>query len=197
MINQIGDMLVKASDVLVEFIHCSDQSKRTELYRCIKSYESECDTLVDNIYNELNNSFITPFDREDIHELCEALDDTLDGINSSSKRVLLFQPKQIPSKMEAMCRVISNACHAASIAVKELKTINKKPDIALQQCTILHDLEQEGDELYEEFVKDIFEYEKDTIELVKNKEIMQELEGTTDFAKIIGKTIKTIIVKYA
>lgn len=199
MINEVADKLVAAAELLVKFSKTEDSEKRREIYRSIKKYESESDALTDRIYSELNNSFITPFDREDIHNLCEALDDTLDGINSSSKRMLLFNPKHSPESMVEMCRIILYSCKAARIAVGELKHCSKHPKVALEQCALLHDYEQTGDELYEEFIKTYFASSntEDVLDLIKNKEIMQELEGTTDFAKVIGKNIKTIIVKYA
>ena len=83
------------------------------------------------------------------------------------------------------------------IAMRELKTISKKPVLALEQCGILHDLEHQADDMYERFVTDLFKEETNSIELIKNKEIMQELEKTTDKAKVVGKILKTIIVKYA
>lgn len=197
LIDEVGKTLVNTGETLMEFIQSKDNESKTALYKKIKSFESASDKLTDTIFVELNKTFITPFDREDIHELCEAMDDILDGINSSSKRVLLYQPKLLPEQTIEMCRIILDCCYAVQVAVGELKTINKKPAVALQQCQKLHDLEQKGDELYENFIRQFFEMEEDTKELIKNKEIMQDLERTTDIAKAVGKIIKTIIVKYA
>lgn len=197
LMGNVGKTLVKTGELLMEFIQCKDQEGKADLYKKIKSLETESDILTDTIFVELNKTFITPFDREDIHELCETMDDILDGINSSSKRVLLYHPKMIPEQTVEMCQIVFECCQAVQIAVNELKTINKKPTVALQQCQRLHDLEQRGDELYENFIKHFFDMEDDTKELIKNKEIMQDLERTTDIAKAVGKIIKTIIVKYA
>lgn len=198
MLNDVGDVLVNASELLVKLIKTEDQTKREELYRLIKSYETQGDVLTDKIFVELNNSFITPFDREDIHSLCDALDDTIDSINSSSKRIILFKPKDIPECMVEICRIIFYSAKSVRIILGVLNTACKSPKVALEQCNLLHDYEQTGDELYEEFIKTNFTNASDDIlELVKKKEIMQELEGATDFAKKIGTIIKTIIVKYA
>lgn len=197
LINEVGDTLAATADVLIEFVQCQDKDQKAEFYHQIKAYETKSDVLTDNIFKELNETFITPFDREDIHELCETMDDMLDAINSSSKRILLFQPKTIPAEVIEMCYIIQKGTISVRTAVYELKTVTKKPQKALEQCNILHDLESEGDELYENFIKVLFESTDDSIELVKLKEIMQDLERTTDIAKSIGKIIKTIIVKYA
>ena len=197
MINVVGDLLVKAADKQVELVAQSDYAKMEELYHQIKEHETQSDAQIAKIYEELNDSFITPFDREDIHSLCETIDDTLDYINSTSKRIILFKPTNIPDISRKMTDIVKKCCDAIQIALRELKTINKKPELALQQCSILHDLEQEADELSEDFVRRMFEQEKDAIEIIKNKEIVQHMEYTTDMAKHVGKIIKTIIVKYA
>lgn len=196
-IQLMGDELVKASNLFVNLIKEPDKTKWHDTYVQIKASETFGDKIINTIFDELNNTFVSPFDREDIHELCETLDDVMDFINSSSKRVALYQPKLIPTKANRMAEIINEGCLAIQIALAELKTINKKPAVALEQCGKLHDLEHEGDDVYELFVKELFEEEQNSIELIKTKEIMQEMEKTTDKANAVGKILKTIIVKYA
>lgn len=197
LIIEVGDKCAEVSEYLVQFMNESDKAKAKEIYLKIKQCEIVGDTLIDNIFNELNDTFITPFDREDIHDLCETLDDVIDYITSSAKRVVLFQPRFVPELTKELAENIRQGCLAIQIAMRELKTISKKPTLALEQCGILHDLEHQADDMYECFVTDLFKEETDSIELIKNKEIMQELEKTTDKAKVVGKILKTIIVKYA
>lgn len=197
LINHIAELNKIASSTLIKFINSEDKQQMQDLYFEIKAYEREADEVLNVIFEELNSTFITPFDREDIHELCEHLDDMLDNINSASKRVLLFQPKSIPDSALELCKIIAECGNAIYIALKELKTVNKKPAIALEQCEKLHQFERNADEVYEQYIKHLFEVERDPIELFKIKEIMQEFERTTDAANAIGKIIKTIIVKYA
>ena len=197
LISHVGEFNNSASITLNKFINSKDKKEMQDLYFTIKSYEREGDEVLSVIFKELNSTFITPFDREDIHELFERLDDVLDNINSATKRVILFQPKVIPNSMIELCKVIGECGNAIFISLQELKTINKKPAVAMEQCERLHLLERKGDEIYEQYVKSLFETETDPIELFKNKEIMQELERATDAANTVAKVIKTIIVKYA
>ncbi len=197
LINSIGSYLTEASDTLVKFINCTDKDEMTELYAKIKSCERQSDEVLNTVFTELNETFITPFDREDIQVLCERLDDTLDYMNSAAKRVLLFQPKETPDAMTEICTVIRKCSYAIAAVLTGLKSINKNASFVREQCELLHDLEQSGDELYEEYVKHLFETEKDSIELIKKQGIMQELERTTDMAHSVGKIVKTMIVKYA
>lgn len=197
LINKIGDILQNAADLQVDFFQNKDVAKQTELYHKIKAQETESDKYLDLIFKELNESFITPFDREDIHELGETVDDMVDGINSCTKRVLLFRPKNIPEDVVKMSKIVQNCAVSVNVALHELTTLKKNPEVALKQCSLLHDLESEADELYENFIKNLFDTPPESVELIKLKEIMQELERTTDISKSVGKIVKTIIVKYS
>ena len=96
-----------------------------------------------------------------------------------------------------MAEIILEGTKAIRIALNEFKTMSKSPENVLEQCKKLHDLEHEGDDVYDNFVKELFETESNPIELVKIKEIMGEMERATDKANSVGKTLQTIIVKYA
>lgn len=199
MIIKEGEYCFEAAKLLPEFFNeATDHEKVKEMYAKIKDIEMKGDRLVEDIYSELNDTFITPFDREDIHDLCENLDDVLDFITSSAKRVMMFQPHHIPKRMYGLADNIMQGCEAISIVLKQLNGVSKHSDVALEQCNKLHDLEHAADDIYEQFITDLFvEYADDSVELIKLKEIMYELEKATDKAKNVGKAVKTIIVKYA
>ena len=199
LINEVGDTLEQAAECQVEFFRSGDLARREELHHSIKSFETHSDQLIAQIFRELNDSFITPFDREDIHELVENVDDIVDGINSCTKRVLLYRPKDTPHELGDMSHIVRKCAAAVNIALHELANVKKKPGPALKECDTLHDLESEADELYENFIQTIFLHEENsnTVELIKLKEIMQDLERTTDYSKDVGKIVKTIIVKYS
>lgn len=197
MFRRIGEAMVEAADLFTQLISETERQKQEEIYPQIKAIETECDNIVIDIFNELNDAFVSPFDREDIHGLTNALDDVVDLITSSSKRLLLYRPKQIPTKAMHMAEIILEGARCVRVGMTELKTINKKPQLALEQCQRLHDLEHEGDEVYESFLQDLFENEKDAVELVKLKDLMQGMESATDKENSVGKALKTIIVKYA
>lgn len=199
MIQGEGELCLEAASLLTEFFKvATDHEKAKVMYGRIKEVEIKGDKMVESIYQELNDTFITPFDREDIHDLCEGLDDVLDFITSSAKRVMMFQPHHIPKRMNGLADNIKQGCEAISIALSQLNGISKHSAVTLEQCAKLHDLEHAADDIYEHFITDLFvEYADNSVELIKLKEIMYELEKATDKAKNVGKTIKTIIVKYA
>ena len=197
MFRRIGEATVEAADLYSQLISETERQNQEDIYPKIKAIETECDQIVIKIFDELNDAFVAPFDREDIHELCGMLDDVVDLITSSAKRILLYKPKQIPNKAMHMAEIILEGAKCIKIGMNELKTMSKKPELALEQCQKLHDLEHEGDDVYESFLQELFETEKDAVELVKLKDLMQGMESATDRANSVGKTLKTIIVKYA
>lgn len=193
---QVAD-LMKAADLLIEFSKSNDHEERKKIYTEIKAAETHCDTLTNQVFDELNTTFITPFDREDIHSLASELDDVLDFINGSTKRAILYQPKEMPDEMLHMAEHIKAGCKCLEIAIRELDKLKKSPKIVKEQCDKLHDIERDADGVYETFLIKLFQENENAIELIKQMEIMQGLETATDKAEEVADIIKTMIVKYA
>ena len=197
LLKQLSDILVSASAILSESLKHSSVEERTEAYKKIKDLEREGDTLTHHIFDELGTTFITPFDREDIHNLASSIDDVLDGMNSSAKRIAIYNPRPISQSGQTLCSIIEQGAKLIDESMGELEKFRKNPAKLREICSKLHDLENQGDDIYEHFIIKLFEEEKDSIEIIKIKEIMQELEKTTDYAEQVGKELKNLIVKYA
>ena len=197
LLKKQADDLVKASGMLVEFISTPGHEERKTIYAQIKEVETHCDSITDEIFNELNNTFITPFDREDIHTLATQIDDILDMINASAKRTILYQPKEMPQSMLRIAKHIQEMTLSLQTAVYGLEKAIKNAEVIKQQCKKLHQLENSADDVYENYIISLFEQEKNAIELLKLVEIIQLLESTTDKAYRASDVLKTIIVKYS
>jgi len=192
------DDVVEGAGLLVEFVGAPDHEARKEVYMKIKQVETHCDQITDEIFNELNRTFITPFDREDIHTLASQLDDVLDMINASAKRTMLYKPKEMGESMSVMANHIKEMAGSLQIAVCELDKLNNKKRATIRiQCRRLHELENSADDVYERFIISLFGHEKNAIEMLKQVEIIQLLESTTDRAYRVVDVLKTIMVKYA
>ncbi len=168
-----------------------------EYYRKVKEAEREGDQMTQRIFMELGQTFITPFDREDIHDLASSIDDVADRIHSASKRIAIYNPNVIPESGKKLAVLIQQGTSLIRKAMDELETFSKNPSRLKAYCQQLHEIENRADEVYELFIMQLFNEETDCIELMKTKEIMQELEKTTDAADHVGKLLKNIIVKYA
>ncbi|KAA6327387.1 hypothetical protein EZS27_023625 [termite gut metagenome] len=197
ILSSMSDNILAGSDLLIHLTQTSDKEDRKIIYKQIKALETKGDGIVGNLFNELNNTFITPFDREDINALGEELDNVLDCITSAAKRVVMYQPNDLPIQSTDLAMLLKDACLLIQSVVNELRTMKKSPKQIKALCAQLHEIENKADDLYEHFIIEIFAKEKDGIELIKLKEIMQEIERATDKADSVGKIVKTIIVKYA
>jgi predicted phosphate transport protein (TIGR00153 family) len=198
ILNDMSSNLLKCSQFAVKLSQSKTLDERREIQRTIKFLETKGDGLVGVLYQELNNTFITPFDREDMHVLADDIDNVLDRIHSTSKRVIMYEPKRLSEHFAKMSGIINEQCSLILTAISELKNVQKNLKSIKEICDHLHFLENQADDLYEHFITDIFEQENpDILELMKEKEIMQELERTTDDADNVGKAIKTIVVKFA
>jgi Phosphate transport regulator (distant homolog of PhoU) len=193
---QLDDILA-ASDLLIQLTQTPAHEDRKPIAAEIKKLESHCDRLTEQILDELNNNFITPFDREDIHALSSDFDDLLDLINGSAKRVILYKPQEMSSSMTELAEHIKESALCIQVAVNELDKVKRDPSVVKTQCRKLHELENSADDVYENFLIASFENPDDAIELMKKVEIIQLLESATDAAYRVSEVFRTIIVKYA
>lgn len=191
------DALCSATDYLIEFINEDNISKQQEIYRNVKKEEKRGDKQVYQIYQELNKSFITPFDREDIQYLASRLDDVLDSIHDAVRQGVIYRPVSIPEYFIRMAKLIHVIVGELKQAIYELENIKKKPEIIEQVTIKVYQLEEDADDLFAEFLHHLFSHEKDAIELIKQKDIMHSLETAADKAEDVTDTLRTILVKLA
>ncbi len=155
------------------------------------------DEISNRIYDELNATFITPFDRQDIHLLANTLDNVTDYINRCAKRIVYYKPSYLPSCTLELAKLIQEAALTLDLAIDELDVLKKDAAKIKAYCQDLHTIENKADDVYDTFIITLFEQEKDSIEIVKLMDILQELEKATNAAESVGKIIRTIIIKYA
>ena len=120
LLKQMSEVLLTASDMLIDCVQRSNPQERVDLYRQIKEQERIGDKLFQEIFNELGNTFITPFDREDIHHLAGYIDDVTDGINSSAKRIAIYNPKEISKIALDLALLIKQAAECIHNVIDQL-----------------------------------------------------------------------------
>ena len=186
-----------AAKLLVELLQEQDPEKQKALYKDIKEYEHSGDMITAKLYEELNKTFVTPFDREDINLLSGRMDTFLDFIHDAAKRMLMYRPKSVNQLLIAMGQCIVEDARILKDIMNGLEYIQKKPQEINEKCVRIKKIEHDVDDLYEQFMSDVFANEKDAIELVKLKNIGQVLEDATDRAKDVGDIVRGIIIKFA
>jgi uncharacterized protein Yka (UPF0111/DUF47 family) len=197
LLQQMADIIVKVADLGIECVQVSSHEEAIELYKKVKEQEKAADLVQAQIFEQLNSTFITPFDREDIHQLSATMDDVVDLINSCAKRIMLYNPKKIPASAVDLAKLVRDCAGLLSQSVDELNSFKKRPEKIKEYGAQLVSLERKADDVYEHFLIDLFENEKDAIEVIKLKEILHELERATDAARAVGAIIRTVIIKYS
>ena len=197
LLSQMAEVIVTASDLIVQCVQVTSHNEAVEYYKKIKEQERKCDALQNQIFEELNDTFITPFDREDINHLSSIMDDVADLINSCAKRIMLYSPKVMPESATRLAMFVRESAGYITKAIDELDVLKKNPHTIKEYCEQLGVIERKADDVYEHFLIDLFENEKDAIEVIKLKDILHELERATDASEGVGKIIKSMIVKYS
>ncbi|MBI3134608.1 MAG: DUF47 domain-containing protein [Bacteroidetes bacterium] len=188
--------LIEISNALVEMVNTPSADRKKELIREIERLEHVGDSLTHETFKELSANFITPFDREDIHALISSLDDIADFVHGASKRMELYKVEKITPSMQKLAELIQIASNELHGAVKELRNMRDVTKIR-EACVRVNSIENHADDLFDLAIADLFENEKDAIELIKNKEVLQALETATDKCEDATNVIQSIIIKHA
>ncbi|MDR2534333.1 MAG: DUF47 family protein [Tannerellaceae bacterium] len=197
LLYKMGEIIVTASDQIIDCVKVSNHGDAHIFYKTIKKLEHEADAVEAEIFEELNSTFITPFDREDINDLAATMDNIVDLITSCSKRIMLYNPKHIPESAVTLALLVRESAGYLLEAVKELTSFKKSPDRIKKLCAHLEEVEKKADDVYEHFLINLFENSADPLEVIKLKDILHELERAADAAQAVGKRLKTVIVKFA
>jgi predicted phosphate transport protein (TIGR00153 family) len=141
----------------------------------------------------LNQTFITPFDREDIHRLTSSLDDVLDFVNAAAVRMTLYRITSPPPAAADLAKLIVRQAEELSAGVSLLETNQK----VLDHCVEVNRLENEADRVSRKAIAELFEREKDPIQLIKIKELYEVLETATDKAEDAANVLEAVALKSA
>jgi uncharacterized protein len=187
--------LLKAALLLNELLNCAETGDYERIYREIKDLEHTGDEITRKTYEQLYKSFITPFDRKDIHELTAHIDDVVDLIDGISRHILLYKPKKIIPVFGKLSDLIYKAAVEIKNAIHLLKDPASNKLKIMISCQRIKLLEHNADEIYFSGAHELFSSESDTKELIKLSKILETLEKCINEEENISNTIKTIIIK--
>lgn len=172
------------------------EEKHLEEFRTkMKEYEHKGDNLVDEIIMELNNSFITPIEREDALELANHMDEVLDGLEECAAHFYMFNIYEIDNYMVELTELINKCIIEIDSAVELLS--QKKLTKIRQHSAKIKEYEEKCDYLSRMAIKELFEKYKDVVRLIQYKEIYEILEHTADECQRVGKVLDRIVMKNA
>ena len=159
----------------------------------IKRLEHECDQFTHEVVNRLDRTFITPIDREDIYKLAGDLDDVIDMIDGVARRTQIFRVGAAPDGVKQLATVIEKVVGRLLAGVELLK---QRDGDVMKASLEAKQLEEEADAIYHEMLGRLFETEKDAIELMKWKEIYDNLERCVDQAEDVANVLESISIKH-
>jgi uncharacterized protein len=157
----------------------------------VQAIEHRGDKATYAIITKLNQTFITPFDREDIHRLASSLDDVLDFVNSAALRLVMYKIHNPPPVSAELAGIIVLQCEELAKGVSLLE----KNGQVMKHCEEVNRLEDMADNVSRRAIADLFEHEKDPIQLIKLKELYEVLEYATDKAEDAANVIEAIVLK--
>lgn len=187
-----AENLVRAAEFYHQSIAQADLSP--EKVREMHQFEHDGDEVTHTIINTLNETFITPFDREDILALANRMDDIMDNIYLLMNRFSLYKITKPTEYSKKLADTIEQSTKALRKAVATLRS-NKHMKDTYRHCVEINRLENEGDVLRDEAISDLFANEKDPIVVIKQKELYEIAEVTTDFCEHVANMVESILVK--
>ena len=164
-----------------------------DIAESIKALEHKGDRMTHDLFTKLNKTFIVPIDREDIHALSSKIDDVMDLIESIARRMVLFKIKETSEPATQLAQILSRSTAEVTAAVSQLQNGMK----VMEHCIEINRLENEADHIYHVALGKLFETETDPINLIKWKELLEELENSLDKCEDVANVIESIVVKNA
>jgi len=188
----VGAILTRASGKFVAMV--TEWQKLGEWSYELRQEEHACDEAVEKIVKALDRSFITPFDREDIHTLATLLDDVMDNMEETAHRFVVFRIEQPTSAAVVLARIIQDCCVHLAGALSSLRSLKNVEEIQLHLREIGR-LENEADRVYRDSDSALFANPPDILLLIKWREIYGWLEETVDACKDVAQVISEIVIK--
>ena len=195
LFEEMTKLLLKAS-VALKKIPDSDASRTKAIVGEIEDLEHQADEVTHRIFAELNATFVTPFDREDIHQLASSLDDIMDYINGTSSRFILYNVNSATQYMRKLMEIIEMQVDMVGKGITYLRDF-KNNKMLQEVLKKVNEYENDADTVFNLGIADLFENEKDAIELIKLKEIYIGLETATDRCEDVANVLESILIKHA
>jgi hypothetical protein len=189
MFNELAENIDAGAKAMVELLE--DFTNVNVQVEIIKSLEHKGDSLTHAMMKRLDQTFITPIDREDIHELSSKIDDVLDLTDAAASRLVTYRVASIRPGVADLAKVLQQATAVVVTAVRVLE----KQKFILEHCIEIHRLENEGDRLSRALIAQLFEEEKDPVQIIKWKEIIEVLETAIDKCEDVANVLESVVIK--
>ncbi|MBI4321624.1 MAG: DUF47 domain-containing protein [Chloroflexi bacterium] len=194
MFENASQNLLEAAKLLKAMVY--DFREVEEKVRRITEREHAGDTIIHDIIAKLNSTFVTPFDREDIHRFASAIDDVVDRIEAAADVTLIYQIDKPTVEMRTFADIIVRSAEEINIAVPMLKRRDRMKDI-LNHAIEINRLENEADQVYRAALVALFGKRADPIDVIRWREIYGQLEEATDRCEDVADVLQAMVMKHA
>ncbi len=185
-----ADNIVVGSKLLLELLG-ADVAARPDLAERMRAAEHAGDEITHTIFHQLNSSFITPFDREDIYSLASSLDDVMDYMEEAVDLVVLYEIDVLPKGVDQQIEVLSRAAELTAAAMPNLRGMDNLTEYWIE----VNRLENQADQIHRKLLAHLFSGAYEAIEVLKLKQIVDVLEEAADAFEHVANTVETIAVK--
>ncbi len=187
--------LVRATQLLPSLFE-GTVTDRVGVVAQVHECEHQGDAVTHKIFAELSATFVTPFDREDIHLLASAMDDVMDYIDGTASRFLLYKVGECPPAVRTLVGILQNSVRELQNGVSLLRDFRKSAELQ-KILEKINEYENEADDVFEYAIADLFEQKNDPITIIKLKEIYVGLETATDKCEDAANVLETLLIKHA
>ena len=186
--------LVEQSKRFNQIFSTSDKNEWNNIIQDIKKLEEKGDEITHQIFLELADNFITPFDREDIHALAASIDDIADNINGCASRIQLYGVNEFSKSMELMSEVLLKQVMEIDTAIRDLRNMRNAQRVK-DAIVRINSLENHADDIFDEAIARLFSEQDNAMLLIKQKEVLSSLETATDKCEDVANVLESILVK--
>lgn len=190
LLTEAATNLLDGAKVLVEWA-AAELPDRVDLAKSMRQIEHAGDDATHNIMYQLNSTFVTPFDREDIHRLASRLDDVLDYMETAVDLAALYRIERLPAEVTDQARILLSAAELTAAAMPRLRNMRDLPAYWIE----INELENEADKIYRGMLARLFDGHLEALSVIKVKEIIDPLEAAADAFEHVADTVQSIAVK--
>jgi hypothetical protein len=189
MFTEAGQNIADAADVLAGLL--DPNANRKAIAKQLREREHAGDSVTHRIMRQLNTSFVTPFDREDIYRLAAALDDVIDAMEAAADFIVLADVEKLPALMSEQITLLAKSAHETADAMARLSTLRDLEPYWIE----VNRLENEADRVYRKLLSRLFSGDYDALTMVKLREVADGFEDAADALEHVAHAVETIAVK--
>ena len=188
-----SQFLLQSTKILAEIVG-ADHKSRIDLNEELHKVEQHADDACHVVLNKINQSFVLPFDREDLYALASVLDDCVDLIDEAGDNIILYRPQSLPAGVATQVEILQSCAKLTNETMGRLARINDNESVR-ESWIQVNELENQGDKLYRSMIAELFAGGTDALEVLKIKSVLETLESAIDAFEHLFGTVEAIAIK--